>query len=191
VTSPLPDPLERALRAELRPGERIVFTAQPRPAMLIRISAAGAAVGVAFAIAGAAFAAYAQWSAAEPMRLPGGIPAAAAGIAGVALGLAQATTMLSTLRALRRVAYFVTDRRAGAIHAGASIRVVTWSPEQLATVRLGDGARSPDAVTFAATDTAPRRARRRPMDTLLEGMHGIDRPDEALAAIRAIAPPSQ
>lgn len=187
MISMLAHALESALRAEMTPGERLVLVRQPRPAGLVRILRLNTAVGTVVATAGAGFAAYAQFQAEPPMSLPGGLPAWVLGLAAFTGGLAQCWRAHAMHRAMQHTVYFVTDRRAGAIHACRRTRVVTWSREQLRTARLGDGAGSMDAVTFAASDLAARRARRTPLDTLLEGMHGIERADEALAAIRQLA----
>jgi hypothetical protein len=196
MIEPLPSALERALAAELRAGERLVYAGRPRPRSLRALVLVGGTVGPLVALGSAWFLAYAYLVAATPPVLPGGVPAGAVGLLLVP-GIGQSVESLSVPRFLARTVCFVTDRRAGTMHAGRVIRVRSWAGGELARARVtardaaGRGTIEFDApaagdlrVRIAARrETGERRTYR---DTVLEGFRGVPAVDGAMAAIDAL-----
>jgi len=126
----LPRELAEAARAQLRPGERVLWCGRPRPGSLVRKSLCFAVPGyvILFAISQSPF-----WVIAASVHPEDRAVVAVAGlIAGLPFVLAvMGRLVMARLRAARTV-YLITNRRTAVISTGPGRRVVSLPPELLA-----------------------------------------------------------
>jgi len=123
----LPARLAEGLAAELQPGERVVWCAQPRPDLFVRnILLVSLLLGVGMVTTLPLFLIFLRDLLRESRLVVTALLLAEVPAVGVAIALP-----LALRRRARRTAYVVTDRRAILLTRGLRRRVLSFGPEQL------------------------------------------------------------
>lgn len=151
----LPPQFDAALRAQLLPGERVRWSAQPRASkqwLLFLIWL--------FAIPWTAFALFWTWMASTPLRQGtdlgsgGGVIAWAFPLFGVPfilIGLGMLASPFRLLLRARRVVYAMTDSRVIRLYAGRTTRVESVQLDQVGQVDAAIGPDGYGRVTISTT----------------------------------------
>ena len=168
---PLPPRFDAALRAQLLPGERVLWSAQPRArkqglVFLIWL----------FAIPWTVFALFWTWMAATPLRqgqhfggyIEYGFPLF--GLPFILIGLGMLATPFRLLLRARRVVYALTDSRVIRLYAGRDTKVESIQIDQVGQIDAQHDADGYGRLSIATTPLSDLNRDRRAGAFILLGI---------------------